>query len=151
MSFSMDSYVSNWNRIHKQTARLMAVAPDGKYDWKPSETAMTLGELMNHLWISEWGLVEAAISGGFPKERPAKIGSTAEMVAAFDKSHADLVDKVKALSAEQLAAEIAPFGPEKKMSRAVLLQFLHEHEIHHRGQLYVYLRMVGCEVPSLFG
>ncbi|MBK9705983.1 MAG: hypothetical protein IPO77_02935 [Acidobacteria bacterium] len=37
------------------------------------------------------------------------------------------------------------------MSRATILQVLQEHEIHHRGQLYVYLRALGCEVPPLFG
>lgn len=152
MSFSMDSFVGNWNRVHKQTTRLMAKAPDDKYDWKPSETAMTLGELMNHLWISEWGIVEAAITGSFPKEnRPEKISKTADMVSAFDKSHQDMVGKVTALTPEELAGEVAPFGPEKKMSRATILQVLQEHEIHHRGQLYVYLRALGCEVPPLFG
>jgi uncharacterized damage-inducible protein DinB len=37
------------------------------------------------------------------------------------------------------------------MPRQVVLQVLHEHEIHHRGQLYTYLRILGCEVPPLFG
>ena len=50
---NMDSLVSNWKRIHKQTTKIMAVAPNDKYDWKPCDSAMTLGELMNHLWIAE--------------------------------------------------------------------------------------------------
>ena len=36
-------------------------------------------------------------------------------------------------------------------SRMSLLRLTHEHEIHHRGQLYTYLRIAGCEVPPLFG
>jgi len=56
------------------------------------------------------------------------------------------------LQMEQLAEEIAPFGEKHgPMSREALLQVIHEHEIHHRGQLYVYLRMLGVEVPPLFG
>jgi uncharacterized damage-inducible protein DinB len=151
MSSPLDSYIKTWNRIHKQTTKLMAVAPDDKYEWKPSETAMSLGELMHHLYIAEWGLIEAALTGVFPKERPENKTSTAALVAAFDESHAALIPKIESLTAEQLAEEVAPFGPDKAMSRMALLHVTHEHEIHHRGQLYVYLRMLGSAVPPLFG
>lgn len=147
----LESYIKNWNRIHKQTTKLMAIAPDDKYDWKPAESAMTLGSLMNHLMISESGLVEATINGAFPSEHPEPITKTADLIAAFDKSHVDQVAKVSKLTPEQLAEEIAPFGPDRKMSRSYLLHAAHEHEIHHRGQLYVYLRILGCEIPPLFG
>jgi uncharacterized damage-inducible protein DinB len=152
MSAHLDSYVKSWNRIHKQTTHIMAVAPDGQYDWKPAESSMTLGALMNHLWIAEWGLVEAALTGSLPKEgRPTAINSTAELLAAFDKSHEELIPRVTALTPEQLAETVAPFGAERALTRMALLNVLHEHEIHHRGQLYVYLRMLGCEIPPLFG
>jgi uncharacterized damage-inducible protein DinB len=151
MSSPLDSYVKTWNRIHKQTTKLMAVAPDDQYDWKPSETAMTLGGLMNHLFVAEAGLIAAALTGVFPTERPEPIGNTAALIAAFDQSHESLIPRLAELTAEQLDEEVAPFGPAKAMSRMALLHVTHEHEIHHRGQLYVYLRMLGCEVPPLFG
>ena len=31
------------------------------------------------------------------------------------------------------------------------LRALVEHEVHHRGQLYLMLRMVGVETPPLYG
>jgi uncharacterized damage-inducible protein DinB len=31
-----------------------------------------------------------------------------------------------------------------------VLKMTLEHEIHHRGQLYTYLRIAGCEIPPLF-
>jgi uncharacterized damage-inducible protein DinB len=128
----------------------MAVAPNDKYDWKPSETAMTLGKLMNHLWIAETGLTFAAIEGSFPKEFPESITNTQDLIAAFDKSHEEMVAKVSTLTPEFLAEDVAPFGPDRNMPRMYVLNALHEHEIHHRGQLYVYLRMLGCEIPPLF-
>jgi uncharacterized damage-inducible protein DinB len=128
----------------------MAVAPDDKYDWKPSDTSMSLGKLMNHLWTSERGLAEAALNGSFPAERPAPIAATQDLIAAFDRSHEELVAKVSALTPEQLGEDVAPFGPDRKMSRMALLHALNEHEVHHRGQLYVYLRILGCEIPPLY-
>jgi uncharacterized damage-inducible protein DinB len=72
------------------------------------------------------------------------------MVEAFNKSHAESAAKVAALTPEQLNEEIAPFGPDKAMSRRAFLHVTNEHEVHHRGQLYTYLRIAGVEVPPLY-
>ena len=146
----LDIFIKNWDRIHQQTTKLKATAPDEKYDWKPHETSMSLGELMNHLYQSEWGLVEAIVTGVFPTEY-SSFQDTKELIGAYDQSHAEAVAKVNGLAAELWGEDVAPFGPESKMSRMSLLTLTTEHEIHHRGQLYVYLRMLGCEVPALFG
>lgn len=147
---NLDNFIKNWRRIHKQTKKILVLTPNDKYDWKPAETSMPLGELANHFWVAEWGLAEAAFTGKFPLDRPEPYKTTDELIAAFDKAHDELVAKVSAMTPEQLEEEVAPFGPEKKMTRMALLNFMTEHEVHHRGQLYVYLRILGCELPSLF-
>ena len=151
MAEHLDAYISIANRIHQQSTKLMALAPNEQYEWKPDETAMTLGKLMNHMMLGELAIAEAALSGAFPHEFPADINDTAELIAAFDKQHAALIERIAALTPEQLEETVEPFGPDKKRKRSGILGVLHEHEIHHRGQLYVYLRMLGCKVPSLFG
>ena len=150
---NLDPFIRQWNRIHKQTAALMSVAPSDKFDWKTCDSAMTLGELMNHLYSAEAGIVGAAITGKFSQEgRLGPETSTEAVVAAFDESHKALVAQVSSLTAEQLAEDITPFGEKHgSMSRMAVLHVMHEHEIHHRGQLYVYLRMLGAPVPPLFG
>lgn len=148
----LDPFIANWSRVHKQTTRLMKSAPNDKYDWKPEDTAMTLGGLMNHLYLSELFFVESTVTGGFDKEnRPQPVNDTEALIAAFDQSHSEGVAKIASLTPEQLNETITPFGPEKTMPRSFLMQVMLEHEIHHRGQLYTYLRMLGCECPALFG
>ena len=146
----LDRVIQDWRRIHAQSVKVMEVAPDDKYDWKPHETSMTLGALMNHISQAESGLIEALISGVFPQEF-TNYDNTAALIAAFDKSHAEAVAKLQALSDEAWDEQVAPFGPERSFSRLALLTVSLEHEVHHRGQLYVYLRMLGCPVPELFG
>ena len=150
MAAHLDLYIKNWNRIHQQTKRIIAAAPNDKYDWKPCESAMSLGELVNHPWISEWGLIEAALTGSFPKEWPKPLSDTASVLASFDKTHEEAVAKVMTLTPEQLTEDIAPFSPERPLTREAVLNLILEHEIHHRGQLYTYLRIAGCEIPPLF-
>ena len=151
MAAQLESFINKWHRIHNQTARLMAVAPDDKYEWKPCDSGMSLGELMNHIWVSEAGLIEATINGAFPKEWPASVNTTKEMLAAFDKAHTEAAARTATLTDEQLSEEIAPFGPGNELTRLASLNATLEHQIHHRGQLYTYLRLAGCEVPPLFG
>ena len=147
---ALEQSLTNWERIHQQTLRLMKVAPDDQYEWKPTDSAMTLGSLMNHLYQSEMGLADAMVHGTFPSEFPT-YSTTAELLVAYATSHAAAVEKVRALPAEAWEEMITPFGPQSTMPRLALLTLAMEHEIHHRGQLYVYLRMLGCEGPSLFG
>lgn len=151
MTEEQEKYIGLSQRIHQQTTRLMALAPNDQYAWKPAETSMTLGKLMNHMRLGEWAICEAALTGVFPREEMKEFDDTAELIAAFDKQNQGLVERIAALSPEQWNEDIQPFGPDKKRPRHELLRILHEHEIHHRGQLYVYLRMLGCQVPSLFG
>lgn len=146
----LDIVIQDWKRVHAQTVKLMEVAPDDKYDWKPHETSMNLGALLNHISQAESGMVEAMVSGLFPREFTS-YDRTAQLIAAFNKSHEEALARVASISAAGWDEPISPFGPDRSFSRLSLLTLMLEHEIHHRGQLYVYLRMLDCPVPELFG
>ncbi|MFN7927596.1 MAG: DinB family protein [Blastocatellia bacterium] len=148
----LDPFIANWNRVHNQSTKIMKAAPNDKYDWKPADTAMPLGELMNHLYVAESLFIDSAMTGGFKGEDlPKPINDTDELIAAFDKLHQEGVAKIASLTPEQMNEIVAPFGPDKAMPRSFLMNVMLEHEIHHRGQLYTYLRILGCECPALFG
>lgn len=149
----LDPLIKQGNRIHQQTTKVMAASPNDKWDWKTCESAMTLGELVNHFYLAEIGLVDAIQTGKFAgRQKPDPKATAEEVVAAFDQAHEALVAAISELTPEQLAEEIAPFGEKYgMMSRKTLIFSMFEHEIHHRGQLYVYLRMLGAPVPPLFG
>ena len=70
----LDPFIANWSRVHKQSARLMKSAPNDKYDWKPCDSAMPLGELMNHLYIAEALFIDSAMTG-VPLFDPASLRS----------------------------------------------------------------------------
>jgi uncharacterized damage-inducible protein DinB len=146
----LDIVLRDWKRIHHQTLRLMELAPDDKYDWKPHETSMTLGALLNHFPQAESGLIEAVMTGVFPRDF-TNYETTHELIAAFKDSHEKAVAKIKSIPDEAWDEQVSPFGPDRSFPRLDLLSINLEHEIHHRGQLYVYLRMLDCPVPELFG
>ncbi len=144
-----ESLVREWNRIHKQTARILAAAPDDKLDWKPGEKMFTLRELVTHIPESEAAIARSALSGSMQKVKLDFTGAAvADIVNTFDRQHAELAEEVSKLTLDQLNEKIQAFG--REMKRKVLLRGMIEHEIHHRGQLFTYLRLAGIEPPALY-
>jgi uncharacterized damage-inducible protein DinB len=145
-----DYFIRNWNRIHKQTARVLKAATDDKLDWRPKEGMFTMRELIRHIPEAENAIVRSALAGTMQKSQiDLSNSSVDEIIEAFDREHEQLVAEVSNLTLDQLNEEIEAFG--KKMRRVILLWGMTEHEIHHRGQLYTYFRLAGIEPPNLYG
>jgi uncharacterized damage-inducible protein DinB len=109
----------------------------------------TLRELISHIPEAEFALVRSALGGSTKTERLDLANqSVAQIADAFDSHHEQLVEEVSKLTLDQLNEEIEFHG--KKMRRKVLLSGLTEHEIHHRGQIFTYYRLLGIEPPNLY-
>jgi uncharacterized damage-inducible protein DinB len=146
----LDQFIKSWNRIHNQTARVMGAAPDDKLDWRPAEGMFALRELICHFPQAELLIVRSALAGSAQKSELDLSGlNVSQIVETFNHQHDRLAEEVSRLSADQLKEEVDFFG--RKMPRLALLIGMTEHEIHHRGQLFVYLRLLGVKPPSLYG
>lgn len=142
-----ERFIGNWNRIHKDTSRVLRAAPDDKLDWRPKEDMFTMRELVGHIPQAELVLVRSALAGSTQKIPFDFSRSAEEMAGAFDTQHEELAREVSNLTQEQWREEVEFHG--RRMRRGVLLSFVTEHEIHHRGQLYIYYRLAGIEPPNL--
>ncbi len=143
-----ERFVRNWNRIHKETSRVIRSAPDDKLEWRPREEMFTLRELIGHMPQAELVLARSALAGSTQNIRFDFSNRLANEIAdMFDSQHDELVGGVSKLTADQLTEEVEFHG--KRMRRSVLLWGMTEHEIHHRGQLYTYYRLAGVEPPNL--
>lgn len=148
MSPETERFVKNWNRIHKDTSRVLRAAPDDKLDWRPKEGMFTLRELIGHIPQAEVVLGRSALAGSTQKV-PFDFASlsAAEISGIFDSQHDELAGEVSKLTAEQLKVEVEFHG--HRMARGALLWFMTEHEIHHRGQVFTYYRLADVEPPNL--
>lgn len=143
-----ERFVKNWNRIHKQTSRVLRAASQQRLQWQPNERLRTLGDLINHFPQAELFIVRTALAGSTQKTQLDLSNHTVdEIVGLFDSQHEQLVEEVSKLTREQLDEEVEFYG--RKMRRIILLWGMTEHEIHHRGQLFTYYRLAGVEPPDL--
>ena len=144
-----------------KSRRVLEQVPAGKRDWKPHERSMEFGYLSDLVAnIPSWvGMaitmdeLDIAPKDG-SSQRPVPLNTSAELVAALDKAvtqaraalqattDAHLETSWRLVAGGQLAFE----QPRHQVIRDTFL-----HSAHHRGQMTVYLRLLGSKVPSVYG
>lgn len=147
-STETERFVKTWNRLHSETSRVLKAAPDDKLDWRPKDDMFTMRELISHIPQAQDVLARSALTGTSQKSQFDFSNRTApEITDMFDAQHAALVNEVSQLTTEQLNEQVEFHG--RTLRRIALLWFMTEHEIHHRGQLFTYLRLAGIEPPNI--
>jgi uncharacterized damage-inducible protein DinB len=123
---------------------------------------MTMGRLATHLAeIPMWAEmtvkqdeIDVAPPGAPPYE-PPNLRTTAEVLAMFDKNLASARASLKDMKEEDLGKPwTLKSGGKAVMTlpkAAVLRSFVLNHNVHHRAQLGVYLRLNNIPVPSIYG
>jgi uncharacterized damage-inducible protein DinB len=140
------------------TRKMLERVPDNKYDWKPHEKSMSLGQLSTHVaeipgWVP-MVLHTSELDFATAGYRPAEIHNGTELLSYFEKS---LEDGKKALASGNDAMldeswtmrqgdQIFSRSPKDEVLRAVFCQV-----VHHRAQLGVYLRMLDIPIPGSYG
>lgn len=140
------------------TRRVLERVPDEHWDWKPHEKSMSLGGLAGHLAQLTWLALSVMQQDEFEARsasRPAPPANREEMTRTFEQGAAALVEAVNAAPAEawgQTWSLKAGGQTFLSMPRAAALRVMGiSHPVHHRGQLSVYLRLLGIPVPRIYG
>jgi len=154
----LEQVLDSWKAIRADTAAAVEDFPAGEFDYRPSPDVMTFGEIARHILVAGHGLTGLLLEGeeqlGGPQFREKMAGFAPLPPGA---GAADLARELRA-SVEQRTAELASRTPEfyagvitrvdgARVTRLEMLQFVKEHELTHRAQLFLYMRMKGL-VPA---
>ncbi len=152
-------FLDEFNREAKTTRRFLERIPNDKLNWQPHEKSMSAGKLGLHIAASQKGIMEMALADTFDsnnmKPQDTLPSNTQEILAAQDASVQFVNEKLPTITDEQMMQPWrAVRGDEVvfEMPRiGVIRNILMNHIYHHRGQLGVYLRLMGCRVPTAYG
>jgi uncharacterized damage-inducible protein DinB len=150
---SPDVFLEYLDKVHQRTLRVVRCIPADKLDWSYIEGKFTLGDLVRHM-----GAIERYMFGETVQGKPS-------LYRGCGKDLADGLDDVVRFKAEmdRETVEIIRQLGEEGMSRKCTtpdgasitiwkwLRLMVEHEIHHRGQIYIYLTMLNIPTPPLYG
>ena len=127
-------------------SHLLSQVPDEQADFAPWEGGMSFQNLTDHLAISSERMIAMLAGEALGKPEPAPDFAAAK--ARLNHTTDIIRAKLESLNEEQLNTVIEAFGG-RQMPIHTLIDFMREHEIHHKGQLWTMARMIGLE-PGRF-
>jgi uncharacterized damage-inducible protein DinB len=157
-----DALLPEFDMESATTRKVLERCPEEKFGWRPHPKSWTMGELATHIanmpsWMSETlnkTELDYAPVGAEPyKEEP--IATSKELLERYDKNIAAAREALSNAENDQFMANwslLAGGQPVFTMPRvAVIRSFVLNHNVHHRAQLGVYLRLNDIPVPQMYG
>ncbi len=143
-----------------RTREVMDLLREEQMTWRPVPSALSVGETLRHLWVSEEGVRKVALAGDFsyyekriPGGLEAVIGTPATLdheLAQMERVQADTLAGVEKFPIERWDEERVNDGIGFRRKISVILMGINDQEVHHRAQLMTYLRMLGTPAPEPF-
>ena len=149
------------DREVERSRRALKEVPKGKYDWKPHDKSMIFGYLANMvatipMWIGmqiNQDELDVAPAEGSNMEQK-RMETSAELIEALDKAAAGTRSAFEKTTDEHLKTSWRLLARGKVVMEAPRYEMIQDtinHWAHHRGQMTVYLRLMGAKVPAIYG
>jgi uncharacterized damage-inducible protein DinB len=144
-----------------RSRRALEQVPADKYDWKPHEKSMLFGYLVNMVatiptWITmqvtQDQLDIAPADGGNMQQK--RLNTSEELLKALDEAAGGVRSAFEKTTDEHLQTNwrlLARGQVVMEAPRFEMIQDTINHWAHHRGQMTVYLRLMGAKVPAIYG
>jgi uncharacterized damage-inducible protein DinB len=154
-------FLAEIDREAERSKRALEQVPEGKREWKPHEKSMAFGYLCDMVaTMPAWAAMAITQNeldlnppGGSQYNQPP-LNTSAELVDALQKSIAQARAALQGTTDEFLTTSWRLLVGGKvvmEMPRHVVMRDMLNHMAHHRGQMTVYLRLLGATVPALYG
>ena len=143
----------------------VGMLPVERFDWKPRPEMLTARQIVLHIAETERWWIERIVEGDADYEDyvvalddPALGWGTAYDAPDHAALHAVLEECHRPTQRwlDRPVGELSRVityqpreGPERRYTLHWILDHLQEHEIHHRAQLNLYLRLLGITPPSI--
>ena len=147
----LDALLDSWKTVRQDTAQTVEDMPEAEMDFKPVPDVMTFREIARHILASSYALTGMLLDGVQKLDRqelmkrfppvPADAGAAvlaSELRARFD-------ERLPALAAQtpEFYAGVVTRFDGQQVTRMEMIQTIKEHELTHRAQLFLYLRLKG--------
>lgn len=150
---SPSQFVQYYSKVKARTRMVFDHIPPDKIEWRYRDGKFSIGDLIRHLANIELHMY--AENAQFKPSRYAGCGlEYAEGYDAVVKYYDDSWQASKAIflglsEADLVRKTTTPAGIDITLWK--WLRAMVEHEIHHRGQIYLYLGLINVPAPPIFG
>ena len=150
---TIQPFLKYFANVRERTMRVARCVPPEKIDWTYAPGKFTLGDLLRHIAVTERYMFAENVQNHDSRYQShgAEFANDYESILALmQKLHAESLEIFSKLTDEDLLRKCQTPGgvplPTGKWLRAMV-----EHEVHHRGQIYLCLGLLGVPTPPLYG
>jgi len=150
---SVGPFLHYFGSVRERTTRVARCIPADKIDWTYAPEKFTLGDILRHLAVGErfmWAENAQGHAARYTTHGKELADGLENVLAFMERLHAESVAIFSKLSNEDLQRKCMTPG-NAPITTWKWLRLMTEHEIHHRGQIYLYLSMLGVPTPPLYG
>jgi uncharacterized damage-inducible protein DinB len=147
----IEALLDAWKAVRQDTAQAVEDMPEGDLDFRPVPEVMTFREIARHVLGASYALTGMLLDGMEKMDRQELVRRVAQFPG--DMGAALLASELRARLDERLPA-LAAQSPEfyagiitrfdgQQVTRLEMIQTIKEHELTHRSQMFLYLRLKG--------
>ncbi|MFC4323146.1 DinB family protein [Litchfieldia salsa] len=146
---TLNGFIGSWMSHRKALIELLDTVGDDQIHYKPWDEAMSFSELVLHI-TGATGMFATTVKNGVftPPAESAKVETINQLKEIVQSETEQTKSVLEGLSNEQLEQIIEFAG--MNMPGSVLLESGKDHEVHHKGQLFTYARMMGITTLPFF-
>ncbi|HZI89712.1 MAG TPA: DinB family protein [Candidatus Polarisedimenticolia bacterium] len=159
------SFFPLWDSMYRPfLISAVEALPEERFEWKPRPEMFTAQQIVVHIAECERGWIHGTLDGGPYEEFVVPVdgddlskGWKTAIEAPDRKSLLDLLETWHRPTQRWLEKPVSELsrgtvsrvrgGPDREHTVHWVLDNLQQHEIHHRSQLLLYLRLMGIEPP----
>lgn len=150
---NVQSFLKYYDNLRKRTLNVVSHIPPQEIEWTYMPDKFTFGDILRHLAAIERYMYAENVQlkpSRYPGHEKNLADGYDPILHFFNRAHEESMEIFAGLTDEDLQKEcVTPAGAPIRVWK--WLRTLAEHEIHHRGQLYIYLGLLGITGPPLYG
>lgn len=146
-------FLKYYENLRKRTLKVIECIPPDQMDWTHTAGKFTFADLIRHLAATERFMFAETVQNKksiYPGHEKDLAEEYDDVLQFLNEMHDESMQVFSRLTDEDLQKKCLTPN-DTPITVWKWLRALAEHEIHHRGQIYALLGMLGVAAPPLFG
>ena len=146
-------FLDYYEKVRQRTLKVIKCIPAEKIDWTYKQGKFTFADLIRHLASIERYMYAENVQlkpSRYPGHGRELADGYENVLAYLDQTHKEAMEIFGRLSDQDLRKKCKTPG-DAEITVWKWLRAMVEHEIHHRGQIYIYLSLIDVSASPIYG
>ena len=144
-------YFDHWNTVWRDLLRAVAVLHEKHLDFQPAKAySRTVGDILRHIIHLEQGWIHYVVRRtlpAWPEEDNGRLNSLVDIQREMERVHQETMAYLETVPLDDFNRIVQVPGDGTPKLGWILWHVL-EQQIHHRGELYLCLSLLGLDRPK---